>query len=171
MKSDIRLRLLVVFLVAAAGLFAACGSRPGNAAAPSGEAGEAGGVTVSEDAEYTGRDEVALYLHEYGHLPPNYITKKEAQALGWEGGGEALAELAPGKSIGGSRFGNYEGQLPEWEGRRYYECDIDFDGRSRGAKRLVYSNDGLIFYTEDHYASFEQLYGEDEENGEAAAAP
>ena len=116
-------------------------------------------VTVAEDGEYTSRDEVALYLHTYGHLPSNFITKKEAQALGWEGG--KLEPYAPGKSIGGDYFGNYEGLLPKKKGRKYYECDIDAQGKkSRGAKRIIWSNDGLIYYTDDHYESFELLYGE-----------
>ena len=67
-----------------------------------------------------------------------------------------------GKCIGGSRFGNYEDLLPEADGRTYTECDIDTLGAdSRGAKRIVFSNDGLIYYTEDHYKSFELLYGEE----------
>ncbi|MBR3639052.1 MAG: ribonuclease [Clostridia bacterium] len=116
--------------------------------------------TLPEDGEYDSRDEVALYLHLYGRLPSNYITKKEAEKLGWSGGG--LDRYAPGKSIGGSRFGNYEGLLPEAPGREYYECDIGTRGKSsRGAKRLVYSNDGLIWYTEDHYESFVLLYGDE----------
>ena len=102
----------------------------------------------------------ALYIHTYGRLPDNFITKKEAQALGWPGG--SLEPYAPGKCIGGSRFGNYEGLLPEKEGRTYTECDIDTLGaESRGAKRIVFSNDGLIYYTGDHYESFELLYGEE----------
>lgn len=115
---------------------------------------------LPEDGIYTSRDEVALYISVYGHLPSNFITKKEAQALGWEGG--SLEPYAPGKCIGGSRFGNYEGLLPEKEGRVYTECDIDTLGADRrGAKRIVFSNDGLIYYTEDHYESFELLYGEE----------
>lgn len=115
---------------------------------------------LPEDGSYTSRDEVALYISIYGHLPSNFITKKEAQALGWEGG--SLEPYAPGKCIGGSRFGNYEGLLPEKEGRVYTECDIDTLGADRrGAKRIVFSNDGLIYYTEDHYESFELLYGEE----------
>lgn len=115
---------------------------------------------LSEDGSYTSKDDVALYLRLYGHLPDNYITKKEAEALGWTGG--SLEPYAPGKCIGGSRFGNYEGLLPAADGRRYTECDIDTLGASsRGAKRIVFSNDGLIYYTEDHYASFELLYGEE----------
>jgi len=118
------------------------------------------GETVEELGSYTGRDEVALYLHLYGHLPQNYITKKEAEALGWNSREGNLWEVAPGMSIGGSRFGNYEGALPEKKGRKYYECDIDFEGGYRGAKRIIYSDDGLIFYTEDHYKTFVQLYGQ-----------
>lgn len=117
-------------------------------------------AAVEESGSYTGRDEVALYLHLYGHLPQNYITKKEAEALGWNSREGNLWEVAPGMSIGGSRFGNYEGALPEKKGRKYYECDIDFEGGYRGAKRIIYSDDGLIFYTEDHYKTFVQLYGQ-----------
>ena len=99
---------------------------------------------VKESGEYSSRDEVALYIHLFGHLPANFITKKQARELGWQGGG--LQDFAPGCSIGGDRFGNYEGLLPQAEGRFYTECDIDTCGApSRGAKRIVFSNDGLIF--------------------------
>lgn len=115
---------------------------------------------IDENGSYTSRDEVALYIHTYGRLPQNFISKKDAQALGWSGG--SLEPYAPGKCIGGSRFGNYEGLLPEKNGRSYTECDIDTLGKSsRGAKRIVFSNDGLIYYTDDHYESFTLLYGEE----------
>ena len=116
---------------------------------------------VQEDGEYTSKEEVALYIHLYNHLPDNFITKKEAKKLGWESKEGNLGEVAPGKSIGGDYFGNYEELLPEEDGRDYYECDIESDGGYRGAKRIVFSNDGLIYYTEDHYESFELLYGEE----------
>lgn len=113
-----------------------------------------------EDGSYTSKEDVACYIYLYGHLPPNFITKKEAEKLGWPGG--SLEPYAPGMCIGGSRFGNYEGLLPEKEGRTYTECDIDTLGADkRGAKRIVFSNDGLIYYTEDHYETFELLYGDD----------
>ena len=116
--------------------------------------------TLPEDGTYTTKEDVALYIHLYGHLPDNFLTKKEAEKLGWPGG--SLEPYAPGMCIGGSRFGNYEGLLPEAEGRTYTECDIDALGaEKRGAKRIVFSNDGLIYYTEDHYKSFELLYGEE----------
>lgn len=115
---------------------------------------------IDEDGSYATKEDVALYIHTYGHLPGNFITKKEAQALGWSGG--SLEPYAPGKCIGGSRFGNYEGLLPEAEGRTYTECDINTLGADkRGAERIVFSNDGLIYYTGDHYESFELLYGEE----------
>lgn len=115
---------------------------------------------LDENGSYTTKEDVALYLHQYGHLPPNFITKKEAQALGWSGG--SLEPYAPGKCIGGSQFGNYEGLLPKAPGRTYTECDINTRGKSkRGAERIVFSNDGLIFYSGDHYESFELLYGEE----------
>ena len=117
-------------------------------------------AAVEEDGWYDSRDEVHAYLRIYGHLPDNYITKRQAEALGWSGG--SLEPYAPGKSIGGGRFGNYEGLLPDAPGRKWTECDIDTAGRrSRGAKRIVFSNDGLIYYTDDHYESFTLLYGGD----------
>lgn len=114
---------------------------------------------IDIDGSYTTKEDVALYIHTYGCLPPNFMTKDEVRELGWEGGG--LERYAEGMCIGGDRFGNYEGLLPEAEGRSYTECDIDTLGTdSRGAKRIVFSNDGLIYYTDDHYESFELLYGE-----------
>ncbi len=115
---------------------------------------------VREDGKYDTKDEVALYIHLFGHLPSNYITKKEAQNRGWTGG--SLEPYAPGCSIGGDYFGNYEGLLPKKKGRTYTECDIGTKGKSsRGAKRIVFSNDGLIYYSGDHYDSFTLLYGEE----------
>ena len=93
----------------------------------------------------------------YGHLPSNFITKSDAQALGWDSRQGNLWDVAPGMSIGGDVFGNREGLLPKAKGRTYYECDIDYEGGYRGSKRIVYSNDGLIYYTEDHYHTFECL--------------
>ena len=106
---------------------------------------------------YTTQEDVAKYIYLYGCLPPNFMTKEEARSLGWEGG--SLEPYAPGKCIGGDRFGNYEGLLPDAPGRTWTECDIDTLGASsRGAKRIVFSNDGLIYVTHDHYESFTLLY-------------
>ena len=116
---------------------------------------------LPEDGQYDDKDNVALYIHLYGKLPSNYVTKKDAEALyGWQGG--ALDVIAPGKAIGGSYYGNYEGLLPDADGREWTECDIGTIGQTkRGAERIVFSNDGLIYYTPDHYESFELLYGEE----------
>ena len=117
--------------------------------------------TIDEYGTYTSKEDVALYIHTYRKLPQNFITKNEARDLGWQGGG--LEDYAPGKCIGGDYFGNFEGLLPEKDGREYTECDIDTLGKSsRGAKRIVFSNDGLIYYTDDHYESFTLLYGKEE---------
>ncbi len=102
-------------------------------------------------------ENVVLYLMAYGELPPNYITKDEARDLGWQGG--SVEDYLDGAAIGGDRFGNYEGLLPEAKGRSYTECDIDTDSYgSRGSRRLVFSNDGLFFYTHDHYEHFDEVY-------------
>ena len=116
--------------------------------------------TVTEDGRYNSKEEVALYLHLYRHLPDNYVTKAEAEAKGWKGG-SVEPYTGEGTAIGGDRFGNREGYLPEAKDRSYKECDVGtVGGADRGAKRLVFSNDGLIYYPEDHYNTIELLYGE-----------
>lgn len=109
--------------------------------------------SVIEGEDYYDKDAVAEYIHVYGELPPNYITKEEADDMGWS------VEDNDGYVIGGNRFGNREGLLPEEDGRQYFEADL-IDGYTshRGPQRLVYSNDGLIFFSDDHYSSFTQLY-------------
>ena len=118
------------------------------------------GIAIEEDGWYSSKDEVAAYLQEYHHLPDNYLTKNEAYDLGWDPDEGNLWDVADGMSIGGDKFGNREGLLPKESGRQYYECDIDYEGGYRNGKRIVYSNDGLIYYTEDHYESFEEIVGE-----------
>jgi hypothetical protein len=114
---------------------------------------------LDPNGSYTSKEDVALYIHLYGKLPPNFITKNQAKSLGWKSG--SLERFAPGKCIGGDTFQNREGLLPKKSGRTYKECDIDTLGKSsRGAKRIVFSNDGLVYYTDDHYKSFTLLYGE-----------
>ena len=110
---------------------------------------------VAEDGEYTSPEDVALYLHLYGHLPDNFITKNKARDLGWDSSAGNLWDVAPGKSIGGDRFGNYEGLLPDGD---YRECDVNYTGGYRGAERLIYGEDGSVYYTNDHYKTFTQLY-------------
>ena len=114
-------------------------------------------ISISESGAYTDKVHVAAYINQFAKLPHNYITKGEAQKLGWQTKG-TLDKVAPGKSIGGDKFGNYEGILPKKNGRTYRECDIDYVKGNRNAKRIVYSNDGLIYYTGDHYKTFTKLY-------------
>ncbi|MBI1247392.1 hypothetical protein GC197_06040 [bacterium] len=106
-----------------------------------------------------GPDEVAVvrYLKENGRLPDSYITKHEARNLGWDAAKGNLQDVAPGKSIGGDKFMNREGDLPNSPARQYFEADLNYHGGHRGAERLIYSNDGLMFVTRDHYHSFHQV--------------
>ena len=101
---------------------------------------------------------IADYLFTYGKLPDNFITKKEAQELGWDSTRNYVSDVAPGKSIGGDRFGNYEGVLPKVKGRTYYEADCYYTKGKRTAERIVYSSDGHVWYTEDHYVTFTELF-------------
>ena len=128
------------------------------AAAKADDAKKSGGAAAKPEAEgvrvdgaYYSKEEVAEYLWKFGRLPSNFITKNEARRLGWSGG--PVEPYAPGKAIGGDRFGNYERRLPRGN---YRECDIDTKGRARGAKRLVFSGD-QIYYTEDHYQHFTKV--------------
>lgn len=115
-------------------------------------------VQVEHGSSYTSKEEVAAYLHKYGELPPNFISKTKAKKAGWVPSEGNLDEVCPGMSIGGSVFYNDDGKLPDAEGRTWHECDIDYHGGMRGPERIVWSTDGLIYYTPDHYETFEQLY-------------
>lgn len=118
---------------------------------------DAADYDIEEDGWYDSMQEVAIYLTFFEELPGNYLTKKEAEALGWESRRGNLWDVADGCSIGGDRFGNREGLLPAAKGRKWTECDIDFDGGYRNGKRVVFSTDGLIYYTDDHYESFDKV--------------
>ena len=113
---------------------------------------------VEEDGWYDSMEFVAVYLDTYDKLPDNYLTKKEAQSLGWVSNKGNLWEVAYGCSIGGDRFGNYEGLLPAKKGRQWYEADCYYNGGRRNAYRILFSNDGLVYYTDDHYESFTQMF-------------
>jgi len=111
-----------------------------------------------ETGYYTSKEEVSLYIKTYEKLPNNYITKAEANKLGWDSDKGNLWDISDKKSIGGDRFYNREGLLPKDDNIQYFECDIDYEGGFRNSKRIVYSNTGMIYYTNDHYESFELLY-------------
>lgn len=115
-------------------------------------------LSVEKDGSYTTPEDVAEYIHTFGTLPNNFITKDEAKKLGWDNKKGNLRDVADGKSIGGDYFGNYEGLLPKAKGRKYTECDVNYEGGYRGSERIIFSNDGLIYYTNDHYQTFTQLY-------------
>ncbi len=118
---------------------------------------DAADYDVEEGGWYDTMEEVAIYLTFFEELPDNYLTKKEAQNLGWESRKGNLWDVAYGCSIGGDKFGNYEKLLPDKKGRKWTECDIDFEGDYRNGERIVFSNDGLIYYTDDHYESFDKI--------------
>jgi hypothetical protein len=100
--------------------------------------------------------ETVTSLRQTKRLPARYVTKKDAAALGWKPGAD-LCRAAPGRMIGGDVFGNREKRLPEAAGRRWREADLDYACGSRNARRLVWSSDGLIFVTVDHYATFKEV--------------
>lgn len=169
MKRIIALLSVMVFAIA---LLVGCGSNKNTATQANNQAsasqtasqsnkGDASksstNVEVQENGTYTDKDHVAAYVHKFNKLPSNFITKKQAEQLGWKDKG-TLDKVAPGKSIGGDRFGNYEKTVPDKQGRSWKEADIDYVKGNRGAKRIVFSNDGLIYYTDDHYKTFKQLY-------------
>ena len=124
----------------------------------SGDSYSAPDITVERNGTYTDKDHVALYIHTYGTVPSNYISKTKARKAGWVNTKGNLWDVLPGMSIGGGGFYNDDHMLPDAPDREWFECDIDYEGGYRNAKRIVYSNDGLIYYTDDHYESFQRLY-------------
>jgi len=100
--------------------------------------------------------ETVRAIESTGRLPARYLTKREAESAGWRPGRD-LCQVARGKAIGGDRFGNREKRLPEAAGRRWTEADLDYACGRRGAKRIVFSSDRLIFITLDHYDSFHEV--------------
>ncbi|MTH55304.1 ribonuclease [Bacillus mangrovi] len=110
---------------------------------------------VAKAAEITSFSGIISYLKNYGELPPNFVTKSEASSYGWVSSDCNLADVLPGYSIGGDRFYNREGKLPEASGRIWYEADAYYTSGCRNASRVVYSNDGLYYSTDDHYRTFD----------------
>ena len=112
-------------------------------------------------ATNAGADGVEMYVALHGRLPENYLTQAEAKELGWEKLLGNLAEALPGRVIGGDIFENRKHKLPEVTGRIWYEADFDYVSGYRNDCRLLYSNDGLLFVTYDHYMSFYEIVLED----------
>ena len=164
LKRTAALIVLMLMMLTAVLMLASCDTEQGGSEESgkteqeeeqSGSSGEKTGG-IKKNGTYDQKDDVAEYLSIYKKLPKNYIKKEEAKRLGWSGG--SVERVAPGKAIGGDHFGNYEKKLPNKKGRSYYECDIDTLGKkNRGPKRIIYSDDGLIYYTGDHYDTFQKM--------------
>ncbi|MFZ4833284.1 ribonuclease domain-containing protein [Rouxiella sp. Mn2063] len=101
--------------------------------------------------QLTSEQTVVSYLRQNHRLPDYYVTKKQARAQGWDARAGNLCQVLPGKAIGGDRFSNREGQLPAAPGRVWREADINYQCGRRGADRLLFANDGLIYVSRDHY--------------------
>lgn len=114
-------------------------------------------VNIVENQRYYELEDVVNYIEQFDKLPPNFINKKEAMKKGWNSKEGNLWEVLDGYVIGGDRFHNREKKLPEEKNRKYYEADINYNGGHRGAERLIYSNDGLYYYTKDHYKTFDLI--------------
>ncbi|MCH3914090.1 MAG: hypothetical protein LKJ99_06710 [Acidaminococcaceae bacterium] len=150
------LSVLTGLLLVAIFIISGCGSKS-STKQPAVKATNNAVIKVEKNGSYTSKQQVALYIHEYHKLPQNYLTKNEARKLGWPKKG-TLDKVAPGKSIGGDYFGNAEKKLPIHKGTKYTECDIDYVKGNRGPKRIVFDNNGNIYYCGDHYNTFEKLY-------------
>ncbi|NLO22275.1 MAG: ribonuclease [Syntrophomonadaceae bacterium] len=150
-----KILLLLLFLLTLLFITNGCG----NSSTPNdtNSTEETRSIQIEKEGRYSKPDEVALYINKYQQLPKNYLTKKEASDLGWESSEGNLWDVSDKMSIGGDIFGNREGKLPNAQGRIWYECDVNYDGGFRGAERLVFSNDGLIYYTQDHYKTFSRI--------------
>ncbi|TQI82451.1 ribonuclease [Serratia fonticola] len=111
-------------------------------------------VAAESIEKLTEQKRVVSYVQQHQRLPDYYITKKQAREQGWDAGKGNLCQVLPGKAIGGDRFSNREGRLPTANNRVWREADINYQCGRRGADRLLYSSDGLIFVTRDHYKNF-----------------
>ncbi len=165
MRNQGKLFRLFAVLLAAVLLLCACSAnavetakRKKNTAAPAVTETPAVAEPTAEPGPMDEAQRIADYIFEHGELPDNFITKKEAQALGWDKYVNKVSDVAPGKSIGGDYFGNYEKQLPVVQGRKYYEADCYYFGGDRNEYRIIYSNDGHVWFTGDHYQTFTELF-------------
>lgn len=153
----LRFGVLLMCLALLAGCSLSTGAQSGTQSSAQSNAHEHSAQNVQNGHALTGFEEVAQYIRKHGELPDNYITKKEARKLGWDAQKGNLNEVAPGKSIGGDVFGNREKKLPGKKGRIWYEADINYTSGFRGDDRILFSSDGLIFKSEDHYKTFQEM--------------
>lgn len=108
-------------------------------------------------AQLTDANTVVRWLQQHHRLPDVYLTKSEARRQGWNPAKGNLCKVLPGRAIGGDRFSNREQRLPMQAGRQWYEADVNDDCGHRDTDRLLYSSDGLIYLTTDHYRSFKRV--------------
>ena len=161
-KSAALLALLLAALLLLSGCGGDAGEKSRNAALPaetetSGAIPEGTGEPTEEAGPIIEPQRIADYLFEHGKLPDNFLTKPEAKELGWDSRYNYVSDVAPGMSLGGDYFGNYQGKLPKAKGRKYYEADCYYTGGKRNESRIIYSNDGHVWYTDDHYKTFTEL--------------
>jgi len=104
--------------------------------------------------ELTNENKVINYVKATRRLPDYYVTKSEAKKNGWVPSKGNLCEVLPGKAIGGDRFSNREKQLPGKE--QYYEADVNYNCGNRNADRIVFTENGEVYLTKDHYKSFQK---------------
>ena len=97
------------------------------------------------------------YLRNYGKLPNCYITKEKAEELGYKSYLGNLSKVAPDRMLFRGVYQNCNGHLPIAPNRVWYEADINYETGFRGAERIVFSSDGLIFVTYDHYHTFIEI--------------
>lgn len=135
-----------------------CGRKTRPAALPENTAiqNSATKTSAANIDDLTKEQVVVPYVKRHGRLPDYYITKKEAREKGWIAAEGNLCDVLPGKAIGGDVFGNREASLPDKSGRTWYEADLNYNCGRRNADRLLFSSDGLIFVTYDHYKTFEK---------------
>ena len=167
MKRKTRLIALVALLMAAVLVLSSCAADAAVTGKKKKNTTPTPAVTaVPEATEEPGPiiepQRIADYLFEHGELPENFITKKEAERLGWKTTYRYVSDLGPGITIGGDYFGNYEQKLPAVKGRKYAEADCYYQGGPRNEYRIIYSNDGHVWYTGDHYNTFIELYPTDQ---------
>ena len=104
--------------------------------------------------QLTNENQVIDYVKSNHHLPDFYITKSEAKRQGWTPSQGNLCDMLPGKAIGGDRFSNREKQLPK--GEQYYEADVNYNCGNRNADRIIFTKNGDVWLTKNHYKTFEK---------------
>lgn len=114
-------------------------------------------AVIAGNATKDGNNSADWWLKYLGVLPDYYITEEEANKQGYRSYLGNLGQVAPGKMLTKGVYGNRNGHLPTMSGRVWYEADINYNRRYRNSERILFSNDGLIFITYDHYKTCEEI--------------